>query len=105
MFLFAQADWQQINAAAEHDTDENHSFSGMCAFSMGIMGEEAEGARQFFFMSMMVATGCNCSGVHFKIQYDWSNLRKEFIVLGPCLCLIAEAHCVCSSFSVAISGT
>ncbi|CAL1136964.1 unnamed protein product [Cladocopium goreaui] len=41
-----QADWQQINAAAEHDTDENHSFKGMCAFSMGIMGEEAEGWMQ-----------------------------------------------------------
>ena len=38
-----QADWQTIQSAAEVDHDENHTFSGMCAFSMGIMGEEAEG--------------------------------------------------------------
>eukprot|EP00435_Cladocopium_sp_Y103_P004607 s1037_g1.t1 len=40
-----QADWKQISSGAEHDADETHTFSGMCAFSMGIMGEEAEGAR------------------------------------------------------------
>eukprot|EP00438_Fugacium_kawagutii_P033793 Skav218848 [mRNA] locus=scaffold2397:54135:62539:+ [translate_table: standard] len=41
-----QADWKTILTAAEHDDDVNHSFSGMCAFSMGIMGEEAEGWMQ-----------------------------------------------------------
>eukprot|EP00438_Fugacium_kawagutii_P018862 Skav221108 [mRNA] locus=scaffold233:48017:51407:+ [translate_table: standard] len=41
-----QADWKTIVTAAEHDDDENHSFSGMCAFSMGIMGEQAEGWMQ-----------------------------------------------------------
>jgi len=41
-----KADWDTIASAAEHDADENHSFTGMCAFSMGIMGEEAEGWMQ-----------------------------------------------------------
>jgi len=41
-----EADWQTIQSAAEVDHDENHTFSGMCAFSMGIMGEEAEGWMQ-----------------------------------------------------------
>ncbi|CAL1164878.1 unnamed protein product, partial [Cladocopium goreaui] len=40
-----KADWETIASAGEQDTGENHSFAGMCAFSMGIMGEEAEGAR------------------------------------------------------------
>eukprot|EP00438_Fugacium_kawagutii_P018866 Skav221112 [mRNA] locus=scaffold233:81502:84844:+ [translate_table: standard] len=41
-----QADWKTIVTAAEHDDEENHSFSGMCAFSMGIMSEQAEGWMQ-----------------------------------------------------------
>eukprot|EP00438_Fugacium_kawagutii_P006054 Skav218237 [mRNA] locus=scaffold4566:182185:185298:+ [translate_table: standard] len=41
-----QADWKTITTAAARDEDVNHSFSGMCSFSMGIMGEEAEGWMQ-----------------------------------------------------------
>ena len=41
-----EADWKTIVTAAETDNDENHTFAGMCGFSMGIMGEEAEGWMQ-----------------------------------------------------------
>ena len=64
---FPQADWAQIASGAEHDGDETHSFSGMCAFSMGIMGEEAEGTRFDRFFSSIRCSGNYLSseaGVH-----------------------------------------